>query len=145
MANERIPEDSHRPTFGGDETREPAVLDNKLQPDPGLAEGPASNGRIAIFAVGIAVVLGIVFYSLNTSSINHAGTSPTAQNAAPASPTQNTAQPPQTTAQTSPTASPPGDAASHPNTSPGVTTGASPAVPASQNRTSNPTTAPASK
>ncbi|MBU6458544.1 MAG: hypothetical protein KGQ48_13555 [Bradyrhizobium sp.] len=141
MAKERIPENPHRPAFVGDETREPAVL----EPDPGLAEGPASNGRIAIFAAGIAIVLGIVFYGLNSSSINHAGTSPTAQNAAPASPTQNTAQPPQTTAQTSPTGSPPGNATPHPNANPGVTTGASPAVPASQNRASNPTPAPANK
>jgi|SRR6476620_6720672 len=145
MAKERIPEDPHRPTFAGDESRGPAVFANQLQPDPALAEGPASNGRIAIFAVGIAVVLGIVFYGLNSSSINHAGTAPTAQNAAPASPPQNNAQPPRTTAQTSPPATSPGDVTPHPNATPGVTTGASPAAPASQNRASNPTTAPASK
>src|ERR1700753_883482 len=98
MANERIPEDPYRPTFAGDELRRPAMLDNELHPDPELAEGPASSGRIAIFAVGIAVVLGAVFYGLNNTSINEAGTSSTAQNAAPATP----ANAPQNTAQNSP-------------------------------------------
>jgi hypothetical protein len=134
MANERIPEDPYRPTFAGDdELRRPAPLDNELQPDPELAEGPASSGRIAIFAVGVAIVLGAVFYGLNSSSINQAGTSSTAQNA-PATPAQNPA-PPQSTAQTSPTAAPPGmrdvtpHANTNPNTNPGVTTGAAPARP----------------
>ena len=136
MANERIPEDPYRRSFDGDdEFRRAALLDNEMQPDPELAEGPASSGRIAIFAVGIAIVLGAVFYGLNNSSINHAGTSSTAQNAAPATPAPNPAPPPQNTAQTSPTAAPPGmrDVTPHgntnPNTNPGVTTGAAPARP----------------
>ena len=88
MANERIPNDPYRPTLSDradDDIRQPALLDNELQPDPELAEGPASSGRIAIFAIGIAVVLGAVFYGLNNSSIKQAGTSPTAQNAGHAS------------------------------------------------------------
>ena len=99
------------------------MLDNELQPDPELAEGPASGSRIAMFAVGIAVVLGAVFYGLNNSSINQAGTSPTAQSAAPTSTAQNTAQP-------SPAAAPPGmrDVTPRANTEPGVTTGAAPAA-----------------
>ena len=129
MANERIPEDPYRPTYtGDDDLRRAALLDNELQPDPELAEGPASSGRIAMFAVGIAIVLGVVFYGLNNSSIHQAGTSSTAQNATPATPTPNTASPPQTTAQTSPTAAPPGmrDVTPRANTEPGVTTGAAP-------------------
>jgi len=55
-------------------------LDDELQPDPDLAEGPAGGGRIAIFAVGIAVILGAVFYGLNNSPIHQAGTSTIAQN-----------------------------------------------------------------
>ena len=51
-----------------DDTRSPAQFDNDLQVDPELAEGPASSSRIALFAVGIAVVLGLVFYGLNNSS-----------------------------------------------------------------------------
>lgn len=129
MANERIPEDPYRSTFARDELRNPAALDNELQPDPELAEGPASGSRVAIFAVGVAVVLGAVFYGLNNSSIEKAGTSPTAQNASPATPAQNPAPPPQNTAQTAPT---PGmrDVTPRANTDAGVTTGAAPTRPA---------------
>ena len=68
-----------------------------------------------MFAVAIAVVLGAVFYGLNNSSINQAGTS---------APTQ-TAQ-----TQPSPPAAPPGmrDVTPHANTEPGVTTGAAPTI-----------------
>jgi hypothetical protein len=99
MAYERIPDDPHR---RDDEFRRAARLDTELQPDPELAEGPASTGKIALFAIAIAVVLGAVFYGLNNSTINHAGTSSTAQN----------------TTQSSP-----------PAASPGTTTGAAPARP----------------
>jgi hypothetical protein len=63
-------------------------LDNELQADPELAEGPASGAKIAMFAVAIAVVLGAVFYSLNNTSIHQATTAPPAQTAQtqPASP-----------------------------------------------------------
>ncbi len=160
MANERIPRDPYRPTFTGDQFRRPALLDNELQPDPELAEGPASSSRITIFAIGIAVVLGAVFYGLNNSSVEQAGTSPTAQNASPATP----ATPPQNTAQNaapaSPTTAPPGmrDVTPHANTGAGVTTGAAPttkpatppsAAPSGQDasRASNPApaSAPANK
>ena len=148
MANERIPRDPYRPTFANDELRSPAALDNELQPDPELAEGPASSGRIAMFAVGIAVILGVVFYGLNNTSINQAGTSSTAQSTARPSVTQNTAQP-------SPQAAPPGmrdvTPGAKPNSAPGVTTGAAPARPqappsaaptgADLNRAGNPPTA----
>jgi hypothetical protein len=125
MANERIPNDPYRPTLPdddlrSDDLRNPARLDNELQPDPELAEGPASGGRVAMFAIAIAVVLGVVFYGLNSSSINQAGTSSTAQNA-PAT-AQNNTQPP---------AAPPGmrDVTPRTNTQQGVTTGAAPARP----------------
>jgi hypothetical protein len=109
MANERIPDDLTRSPLAGDELRDPTRLDDKLQPDPELAEGPAS-GRIAIFAVGIAVVLGAIFYGLNSSSVQQAGTAPVAATA------QNNTQPPP---------APPGmrDVTPHANTAPGVTTG----------------------
>jgi len=35
------------------------------QPDPELQEGPASTGRIAVYAVGAIIILGIVLYGLN--------------------------------------------------------------------------------
>ena len=110
------PSDPYRSTRSDDEFRRQARLDNDLQFDPELEEGPASGGRIAMFAVAVALVLGAVFYGLNNSSINQAGTSSTAQN----------------TAQTSPPAAPPGmrDVTPRANTESGVTTGAAPATPA---------------
>jgi hypothetical protein len=128
MAYERNPNDPYRandPNRGSDpngsnladdEFRRAARMDDELQPDPELAEGPASTGRIALFAIAIAVVLGAVFYGLNNSSINHAGTSSTAQNT-----------------QSSPSAAPSGGRdmtpGANPNNSPGTTTGAAPARP----------------
>ena len=98
MANERIPEDPY--LASDDQFNRGSRLDRDLQADPELAEGPASNGRVALFALAIALVLGAVFYGLNNSTINQASTSPPAQ-----------------TAQTKP-ANPPA------NTEPGTTTGA---------------------
>jgi hypothetical protein len=99
------------------EMRSRPPFDEDLQADPELAEGPASNVKIALFAVGIAIVLGAVFYGLNNSSTHTGGTTPTAQNAAPATPP----------------AAPPGmrDVTPRSNTTPGTTTGAAPANPQS--------------
>jgi hypothetical protein len=110
MANERIPDDTTRPPLDGDDLREPTRLDHQLQPDPELAEDPASGRRITIYAVGIAVVLGAIFYGLSTSSVQQAGTAPATSTA------QDNTQPP---------AAPPGmrDVTPHANTAPGVTTG----------------------
>jgi hypothetical protein len=144
MANERNPndpyrsnpaDDPYRPNLADDPYRRAARLDNELQPDPELAEGPASGAKVAMFALAIAVVLGAVFYGLNNSSINQAGTSSTAQNT-----------------QSSPPAAPPGmrDVTPRANTDQGMTTGAAPARPqtppssaptgADMNRTGNPPT-----
>src|SRR4029453_19184286 len=62
MSNEPIPDDLFRPPLSDDEFRRQVPLDNELQPDPELAEGPASGAKVAMFAVAIAVVLGAVFY-----------------------------------------------------------------------------------
>lgn len=125
----RFPDDPYRGNAADDEYRGAARLDNELQMDPELAEGPAGGGRVAIFAVAVAVVLGAVFYGLNHSTINQAGTSSTAQNT-----------------QASPPPTPPGmrDVTPHPNSGPGVTTGTAPAQPLSptaptgMNRSGNP-------
>ena len=120
--------DPFRPSLTDDEIRRQNRLDNELQADPELAEGPASGGKVAMFAIAIAVVLGAVFYGLNNSSINQAGTSSTAQN----------------TTQSSPPATPPGmrDVTPRPNTEKGMTTGAAPAQPA-QPPAANPPASPA--
>ena len=51
------------------------------RPIPELAEGPASGAKVAMFAVAIAVVLGALFYGLNNTSVNQAGTAPESQTA----------------------------------------------------------------
>src|ERR1700731_2090881 len=117
----RFPDDPYRGNSADDQYPRAARLDNELQVDPELAEGPATGGRVAMFAIAIAFVLGVVFYGLNNSSINQAGTSSTAQNAAPTT-AQNNTQPP---------TAPPGmrDVTPRANNAPGVTTGAAPARP----------------
>ncbi|WP_454627207.1 hypothetical protein [Bradyrhizobium cenepequi] len=78
------PNDPDRSNMTEDEIRRQARLnnlDNELQPDPELAEGPASGAKIAMFAIAIAVVLGAVFYGLNNTSVNQAGTTPPSQSA----------------------------------------------------------------
>ena len=96
---------------------------NDLQPDPELAEGSARNGKIAMFAVGIAIVLGLVFYGLNNTSVSqqNAATTPTPANS-------------QRSAETSPPPPPPGmrDVTPRANNQPGTTTGS--AVPANNSK-----------
>ncbi len=121
MAYERNPNDPYRPNLADDEFQRAQRLDSELQVDPELGEGPASGGKVAMFAIAIAVVLGAVFYGLNNSSMNPAGTGSTAT--APA--TQNTAQ---TTSPAAPTGM--RDVTPRANTEPGMTTGAAPARPA---------------
>jgi hypothetical protein len=116
MAYQRNPNDPYRPNVDlADDELQRMRLDRELQADPELGEGPASGSKVAMFAIAIAVVLGAVFYGLNTSSMNPAGTG-------------------QTTAQTQTTApaAPSGmrDVTPRQNTEPGMTTGAAPARPA---------------
>src|ERR1700726_897965 len=89
MANERIPDGPHRSKLRDDDFGRAARFDTELQPDPELAEGPASSGKVALFALAVALILGTVFYGLNNSTVNQAGTTPpaqTAQQTQPASP-----------------------------------------------------------
>src|SRR3954447_19543474 len=120
MAYQPNPNDPYRAGLSDEEIRHQArlnSLDNELRAAPGLAEGPASGAKIAMFAVAIALVMGALFYGLNNTSVNQAGTSP-----------------PNQTAQTQPAnpAAPPGmrDVTPKPNGAPGTTTGAAPARPA---------------
>ncbi len=66
------PDDPYRANLTDDEIRRQArfnSLDNELQPDPELQEGPASGTKVAMFAVAVAVVLGALFYGLNNTSV----------------------------------------------------------------------------
>jgi len=116
MANPHIPNDPYDPYRSGlsdDSFGARSRFDTELQADPELAEGPASTGKIALFALGIALVLGAVFYGLNNTSVHEAQTTPP------------------TVAQSQPAAPPPGmrDVTPKANTEPGTTTGAAPSNP----------------
>ncbi|MBR0778397.1 hypothetical protein JQ543_16915 [Bradyrhizobium diazoefficiens] len=118
MADDRFPNDPYRPNLADDEYLRAARRDSDLQADPELGEGPASSGKVALFAVAIALVLGAVFYGLNNSTTgNQASNTPATQTAQ-----QTPANP----------AAPPGmrDVTPRSNTAPGVTTGAAPSKPA---------------
>ena len=137
MAYQFNPNDPYRTNLTDDEIARQArlnSLDNEIQPDPELGEGPASGAKIAMFAVAIAVVMGALFYGLNNTTVNQAGTTP-----------------PNQTAQTTPAnpAAPPGmrDVTPRSNSQPGTTTGAAtnrPTPPAPPSADMNkPTTPPA--
>ena len=128
MANQRIPNDPYDPYRSGlsdndNDFGRANRFDNDIEVDPELQEGPASSGKIALFAVGLALILGAVFYGLNNSTVKEAQTAPPAQTAQ----TQNAA----------PQGAPPGmrdvtpKASSQPNTQPGMTTGSAPSNPPS--------------
>ena len=116
MAYQPNPNDPYRAGLSDEEIRQQARLnsmDSELQADPELAEGPASGAKVAMFAVAIALVMGALFYGLNNTSVERAGTTPANQ----------TAQ----TQPTTPPAAPPGMRDVTPrsnNTEPGTTTGA---------------------
>jgi uncharacterized protein HemX len=91
MVYQPNPNNPDRASQSKEEMRQarPNNLDNQMQADPELAEGPASGTRIAVYAIAIAIVLGAVFYGLNNSAVNQAGPTPpsqTAQQTQPANP-----------------------------------------------------------
>jgi len=108
MAFERDNDDLSRTNA---ELRRNQMIDNDLQPDPELAEGPASGGRIALFAIAVIAILGVVFYGLNSTTSTNTASNPPAQT------TANNNNPPAT------------PSPANPNTNPGQTTGSAPAAP----------------
>lgn len=124
MADDRFSNDPYRPNLADDEFRT-ARRDGDLPVDPELGEAPASSGKVALFAVAIALVLGAVFYGLNNSSTgNQAGNTPATQTAQQTAPATNPAAPPDMR-----------DVTPRNNTAPGVTTGAAPSKPAPDTQT----------
>lgn len=108
MAIERNPND---PTNDELMRRRADQFDEELQADPELAEGPASGGRIALFAIALVAILGVVFYGMNSSNTSP-DTTPTAQTTPVSPPAGSTAQAPrapagQTTGMTRPQPAPP--------------------------------------
>ena len=137
MAYQPNPNEPYRAGLSEEEIRHQArlnSLDNELPADPTLAEGSPGGAKVAMFAVAIAVVMGALFYGLNNTTVNQAGTTPESQTAQtqPAKPT-----------------APPGmrDVTPRSNNQPGTTTGAAtnrptPPAPPSTDM-SKPTTQPA--
>ena len=111
------PDDPYRYNPADDDIRRAARRDSEFQPDPELPDASTSSTRIALYALGAAIVLGFVFYGLNNSSMHEAGTTPASQSAQ--------SEP------ASPPAAPPGmrDVTPRANTNPGMTTGAAPDRP----------------
>ena len=109
------PTDPYRTPRPEDDMSRPARLDNELQPDPVLEETGPSTGKIAAFAVAIALVLGALFYGMNNSSVTTATTD-----------SARTAQTQPATPSTSPGMR---DVTPRTNSEPGTTTGAAPARP----------------
>jgi hypothetical protein len=140
MAYQPNPNDPNRAGLSDEEIRRqarPNSLDSELQADPELGEGRSSGSKVAMFAVAIALVMGALFYGLNNTTVNQAGTTPPSQTAQtnPATPT-----------------APPGmrDVTPRANTESGTTTGAAPSRPAppantDMNKTTPGDNAPASK
>ena len=59
MAYDRNSNDPYRPNVDlADDELQRMRLDQELQADPELGEGPASGGKVAMFAIAIAVEIG---------------------------------------------------------------------------------------
>jgi len=130
MANPINPNDPYRVNPPDEQFRRAERMDNELQPDPELDEGSVGGGRIAVYAVAIALILGAVLYGLSNSNSHRADTTVAPRTAETQSGTPTT---------------PPGmrDVTPHPNSSPGTTTGASTNRPApSQPPDTNPAAPP---
>ncbi len=128
---DRLRDPTTEADFSANQMRPPTGLDNEVQPDLPLKEGPSSNTSIALIAVGIAIVLGIVFFGLNSSSLHQASTAPkqtTSQNSASTAPRANTepgsttGTAPATPQTNSPASTQPGGAGTN-NANPGNATG----------------------
>lgn len=127
MAIERNPNDPYRASPTNEELmrRRANEMDTDLQADPELAEGPASGGRIALFAIALVAILGVVFYGLNSYNASPDAT-PTAQTTPANPPGGNTAQVPR-----SPTGQTTGSSMNPANPAPPPA--ANPPAPAPQN------------
>ena len=128
MANIPNSNDPYRPDPLTDEFAQPHRFENETQADPQLAEGPASGSRVAVYTLGIAILLGVVFYGLNSNNTTTTATStaPVTQDSAQKAPapTNNIAD---SKADRQPVAPGIRDVTPRNNDAPGVTTGAAPA------------------
>jgi hypothetical protein len=78
MPIERNPNDPYQSGSTQEELRRRATrVDEEFQADPNLSEGPATGGRIALFAIAIIAILGAIFYGMNTSTTDNSPTQTT--------------------------------------------------------------------
>ena len=130
MANFQNPSDPQRPGQDYEDLRNPTRIDGELQADPELQEGPASGGRMLAYGAALLVILGVVFYGLNSGSMNPneatrtaSQSTPTTQDSAPKAPapTNNIAD-----SNTKPPVAPGVRDVTPTKDNPGVTTGSAP-------------------
>ncbi|WP_438274542.1 hypothetical protein [Nitrobacter sp.] len=93
MANERKSPDPHERDLADNNVQQATRFDDKPQFDPLLAENPTRGGRIAIYGVAIAILLGALFYGLSTTGSNQTSSTPS-QSASPSTAQNNAAKPP---------------------------------------------------
>jgi hypothetical protein len=94
IANDRNSPDPYQRDIADSDVQRAKRLDEELQADPAaLAEGSVRGGRIALYAVAIVIVLGALFYGLN-SSTGPTETSSTAQQSTSPNTAQNNASKP---------------------------------------------------
>lgn len=134
MIDNQNPNDSYRAESG--RMQQPSSRDERLQADPEMAEGPASTGRMMAYGVAILAILGVVFYGLNSGSMNPGDATKTASQSSPVTQDTTPKAPPPTNniadsnANTKPPVAPGvRDVTPGANTEPGMTTGSSPARP----------------
>ena len=123
MPNKRIPEDPYRSAFNDDELDRLSRDERDLLPLDRDFDRAPSRGKLALFAVAIALLLGAASYGLNNTSTHQASNPP------PGESTQREPTSPQAPAGTR-------DLTPPANTQPGITTGAAPL------KTTTPPTAP---
>ena len=83
MTNPINPNDPFNPLVHDTELNRRPRFEEDFPGDPELADGRAGGGRMAMFAVAVVVVLGAVFYGLN-SGTNTADGTRTATQSSPA-------------------------------------------------------------
>jgi hypothetical protein len=71
------------PNRNWEDPNRPMSVDSNLQADPEMREGRSGAGRVALYGLAIALLLGAVFYGLNnTSNDNTTAQAPAASRAA---------------------------------------------------------------
>ena len=116
MANEQNSPDPYQRGIVGNDMQQAKRVDDKLQADPALVDGPA-RGRIVLYAIAIAVVLGALFYGFNSSTGPTETSSTASKSTSSSTALNNNSKPPVA----------PGVRDVTPNAQRGVTTGAAPA------------------